>query len=60
MPQKRTPISDCAPQDQGRFADPAKNKAFYKATQTDGLLVVFANNAEGTKDVAKGFVSCVT
>ena len=46
-------IADCAAQDQSRFADPAKNSAFYEATQTYGLPVVFANNAEGTEDVAK-------
>jgi hypothetical protein len=46
-------IADCAAQDQSRFADPAKNSVFYVATQTYGLPVVFANNAEGTEDVAK-------
>jgi len=46
-------IADCAVQDESRFADPAKNSAFYEATQTYGLPVVFANNAEGTEDVAK-------
>jgi PAP2 superfamily protein len=46
-------IADCAAQDQSRFADPAKNSAFYEATQNYGLPVVFANNAEGTEDVAK-------
>ena len=42
-----------AAQDQSRFADPVKNSAFYEATQTYGLPVVFANNAEGAEDVAK-------
>jgi hypothetical protein len=46
-------ITDCATRDQSRFADPVKNSAFYEATQTYGLPVVFANNAEGTEDVAK-------
>jgi PAP2 superfamily len=47
-------IADCAAaQDESRFADPVKNSAFYEATQTYGLPVVFANNAEGTEDVAK-------
>jgi hypothetical protein len=46
-------IADCAAQDQSRFADPAKTSAFYEATQTYGLPVVFAKNAEGTEDVAK-------
>jgi hypothetical protein len=45
-------IADCAGQDQSRFADSAMNKAFYEATQTYGLPVVFANNAQAT-DVAK-------
>ena len=46
-------IADCAAQDQSRFADPAKNSAFYEATQTYGLPVVFTNNAEDTEDVAE-------
>jgi PAP2 superfamily len=46
-------IADCAAQDQSRFADPAKNSAFYEATQTYGLPEVFTNNAEATEDVAK-------
>jgi hypothetical protein len=46
-------ITNCASHDQSRFADPAKNSAFYEATQTYGLPVVFTNNAEGTEDVAK-------
>ena len=46
-------IADCAVQDQSRFADPVKNSAFYEATQTYGLPVVFANNAQGAEDVAK-------
>ena len=46
-------IADCAEQDESRFADPAKNSAFYEATQTYGLPVVFAKNAQGTEDVAK-------
>ena len=46
-------ITDCAGQDQSRFADSAKNSAFYEATQTYGLPVVFAKNAQGTEDVAK-------
>jgi hypothetical protein len=43
--------ADCDATD--RFADPMKNSAFYESTQTYGLPVVFANNAEGTEDVAK-------
>jgi membrane-associated phospholipid phosphatase len=46
-------IADCAEQDESRFADPAKNSAFYEATQTYGLPVVFAKNAQSTEDVAK-------
>ena len=46
-------ITDCAGQDQSRFADSAMNSAFYEATQTYGLPVVFAKNAQGTEDVAK-------
>ena len=46
-------IADCAAQDQSRFADSEKNKTFYEATQTYGLPVVFANNAEGAENVAK-------
>src|SRR6476659_9156163 len=46
-------ITDCAEQDESRFADPAKNSAFYEATQTYGLPVVFAKNAQDTEDVAK-------
>jgi PAP2 superfamily protein len=46
-------IAACAAQDQGRFANPAKNSAFYEATQTYGLPVVFTNNSEATEDVAK-------
>jgi membrane-associated phospholipid phosphatase len=46
-------IADCAAQDQGRFADPVKNSALYEVTQTYGLPVVFAKNAEGAEDVAK-------
>src|SRR5262249_50118295 len=46
-------IADCAGRDQSRFADPIKNIAFYDATQTYGLPVVFASNAQGFEDVAK-------
>jgi membrane-associated phospholipid phosphatase len=41
----------CSRQDDSRFADPAKNKAFYEATQTYGLPVVYEENAERTEDV---------
>jgi hypothetical protein len=46
-------IADCAARDQSRFADPAKNSAFYEATHSYGLPVVFPNNAQGAEDVAK-------
>ena len=46
-------IADCAAQDQSRFADPAKNSAFYEATQTYGLPAVFTNNEEAIEDVAQ-------
>jgi hypothetical protein len=46
-------IAACAAQDQSRFADRAKNSAFYEATQTYGLPVVFTKNAEATEEVAK-------
>jgi PAP2 superfamily len=44
-------LSQCAHQDDGRFADPAKNKAFYEATQTYDLPAVYAENVGRTEDV---------
>ncbi|MGZ6186452.1 MAG: phosphatase PAP2 family protein, partial [Candidatus Binataceae bacterium] len=38
-------IAACAKDDQSRFADPARNRAFYVSTQTYGLPVVFAGHA---------------
>jgi hypothetical protein len=43
----------CAQRDQGRFADQAKDRAFYESTQTYGLPVVFKNKAGRTEAVCK-------
>jgi membrane-associated phospholipid phosphatase len=43
----------CSRQDDSRFSDPAKNKAFYGATQTYGLPVVYEQNAGRTEDVGR-------
>jgi hypothetical protein len=43
----------CSRQDEGRFADPAKNRMFYEATLTYGLPVVHDITAAGAEDVAK-------
>jgi hypothetical protein len=44
-------LSHCAHQDDGRFSDPARNEAFYKATQTYDLPAVHAQNVGRTEDV---------
>jgi len=36
--------------DESRFADAGKNRAFYEATQTYGLPVVYEQMAERTED----------
>jgi len=41
----------CSRQDESRFADPAKNRAFYEATQTYGLPAVYEQTAGRTEDV---------
>jgi membrane-associated phospholipid phosphatase len=46
-------IAACAKQDQGRFAHPTQNRAFYEATQTYDLPVVFEQNAKDAEDVGK-------
>ncbi len=46
-------VAACAKQDKSRFAQPARNQAFYEVTQTYGLPVVFAQNAKGREDVGK-------
>ena len=43
----------CAREDTGRFSDPAVNEAFYAATQTYGLPVVYPKNAGTPEDVGK-------
>jgi PAP2 superfamily len=43
----------CARQDDSRFADPARNKAFYEATQTYGLPAVHEHNVGRTEDVGE-------
>ena len=43
----------CAREDTGRFSDPAPNEAFYAATQTYGLPVVYPKNAGTPEDVGK-------
>jgi PAP2 superfamily len=49
----RASVAVCAAQDSSRFAQPARNRAFYATTQTYGLPVVFTKNARGTEDVGK-------
>jgi hypothetical protein len=46
-------LSLCSRQDDGRFADPARNKAFYEATQTYGLPAVHQQNVGRTEDVGE-------
>ena len=46
----RQPGARCSV-DTGRFADAAKNEAFYESTQTYGLPVVYAANASEREDV---------
>jgi hypothetical protein len=47
------PLAVCSHQDESRFADPAKNRAFYEATQTYGLPVVFEQTAGRAEDVGQ-------
>ena len=56
-------VATCAAQDQSRFANPARNRAFYLATQTYGLPTVFKQNVGRTEDVGKlapeaGYLLC--
>lgn len=51
--QSNTKIADASQGDTTRFADPAKNEAFYEATQTYGLPVVFKQNEGKVEDVSK-------
>jgi len=46
-------IAVCARQDIGRLSDPAANQAFYAATQTYSLPVVYAGNSVTVEDVGK-------
>ncbi len=45
-------IAVCAKDDTSRFADAAKNQAFYESTQTYGLPVVYRQTAGKLEDVA--------
>jgi len=45
-------IAACAEADRSRFSDAAANQAFYEATLTYGLPVVYPAQAGGTEDVA--------
>jgi len=47
------PVEACAAEDTGRFSDPAANEAFYAATQTYNLPVVFPQTAAAVEDVGK-------
>jgi hypothetical protein len=44
-------LTHCSRQDESRFADPAKNRAFYEATQTYGLPAVYEQTAGRSEDV---------
>jgi hypothetical protein len=46
-------IEACATQDTGRLSNPAANEAFYAATQTYNLPVVYAKTAAEVEDVGK-------
>jgi hypothetical protein len=46
-------IDACGRQDTGRLSNPAANEAFYAATQTYGLPVVYPRNAGVVEDVGK-------
>lgn len=47
------PIEVCAGEDTGRLNNPAANEAFYAATQTYNLPVVYPKNAGVVEDVGK-------
>jgi len=47
------PIAVCATKDTGRFSNPKTNEAFYNATQTYGLPVVYPATANTVEDIAK-------
>ena len=46
-------IDACSRQDTGRLSNPAANEAFYAATQTYGLPVVYPHNVGVIEDVGK-------
>jgi hypothetical protein len=46
-------IQECAGEDIGRFSNPAANEAFYAATQTYNLPVVYSKTAGAVEDVSK-------
>jgi hypothetical protein len=46
-------IEVCAGEDTGRLSDPAANEAFYAATETYNLPVVYPKNASVVEDVGK-------
>jgi PAP2 superfamily len=46
-------IDVCSREDTGRLSNPAANEAFYAATQTYGLPVVYPQNAGVNEDVGK-------
>ena len=46
-------VKECAREDTGRLNHPAANEAFYSATQTYSLPVVYAKNAGVLEDVGK-------
>ncbi|KQP94252.1 PA-phosphatase [Methylobacterium sp. Leaf113] len=46
-------VAACAAADTGRFRDPAANAAFYEATQTYGLPVVYPQRAKTVEDVGR-------
>jgi membrane-associated phospholipid phosphatase len=48
-----SPVSSCALQDVGRFADARRTAAFYESTQTYGLPAVFDQNAHRREDVGR-------
>jgi hypothetical protein len=45
-------IDECSHEDTGRLSDPAANEAFYSATQTYSLPVVYSKNAGALEDIS--------
>jgi hypothetical protein len=46
-------VEVCALEDTGRLSNPAANQAFYDATQTYNLPVVYPQNAQAVEDIGK-------